>query len=286
MPIDRWAFYSSLWSHFLEEELMKTKEFGILPPPKVDVVSYNKKRRELYLEGIDYLWGKNGKEENKEKAYELIKQSAEMNYSYAINAIGSFHYKGLVVEQDYQKAFSLYKSMYERLNPNAAFNLSKMYARGEFVNQNGVISRFYFYRAISFSCREILKGETIARQALQEELKLQYNQVDNVIRTYLKKPICEFCQSDIPAKNFSDLINNLDQYAHLEKKLENCIITDRYYISAPLVENGYCCCACHDTYVEPIKKALADGIIAQEEVEALGKRDDMLEALHAFLLLD
>ena len=41
---------------------METKKYGKLPPPKNDVIAYNKKRRELYLEGIDYLFGKNGQE--------------------------------------------------------------------------------------------------------------------------------------------------------------------------------------------------------------------------------
>ena len=59
----------------------------------------------------------------------MIKQSADMNFSYALNAIGSFYNKGLIVPQDYQKALTIYQEMYERLNPNAAYNLGSAYKK-------------------------------------------------------------------------------------------------------------------------------------------------------------
>jgi len=265
---------------------MKTKQFGALTPPKVDITTFNQKRRNLYLEGLDYAKGKNGKEENKEKAFELFSQSASMDYPYAINAIGSFYYKGWVVEQDYEKAFNIYLSAFKKLNPNAAFNLSKMYRHGNFVDQNTTLSKYYFYRALSFSSRELLQGKNIILEGLKEELKCQDNLIEMVIKSYLKKPICEFCHQEIPAKNYLDLIEKRNLYPHLEKKLDHSIVTNEFDKSSPIIENGFCCCACHNAYVAPVKEALTKGLITKEEIEILGKRDDMIEALNTFLRFD
>ena len=265
---------------------MKIKEFGVLPPPKVDVVSYNKQRRDLYLLGLDYLNGENGREKNVEEAYKTIKQSADMNYSFAICALGSFYYKGMVVEQNYEEALRYYIKSYKNLNSKAAFNLSTTYRQGNGVPQNLDSARIAFNRGISFATREAYQGEEMGRKVLEEYLLLSFREIDNLISQYPREAICEFCKINVKSKNVVDLVHNTDLSEVFMKRLSARFSSYAADSAYPIFENGFCCSVCHSKYVEPIKEALANGKITKEEIEILGKRDDMIEALHAFLLLD
>lgn len=200
--------------------MFKTK-YARLPPPKVDVVAYNAKRRELYLQGIDYLYGKNGKDKNVETAYQLITQSADMNYPYAISAIGSFYAHGLIVDKDYGKALKIYTEMFNRLNPNAAYNIGILYQKGWGVDIDLDKAAWYFSASAAFAARELCQGEELGMRILKESFS-EIN-VNEAVRKYQDSPICEFCHGLVPYENEKDYFRNRILSFSLREKLFHAI---------------------------------------------------------------
>jgi hypothetical protein len=262
---------------------MHFQKFEKLPPAQEDLPAYNKKRRQLYLDGHDYFFGRNGKEKNAEKSYQLIKQSADMNFSYALNAIGSFYNKGLIVPQDYQKALTIYQEMYERLNPIATYNLGLAYKKGYGVPVDVEMAKKYFVKSIVFAIREILRGEELGRRLFEEVFSVLEQKLDEYIAIYLKAPLCEFCHGIVPQENKRELFKDPHILREVEGGLLEAIENNQFGRCEPVLKNGYCCYNCEQHYVEPIRKALANGSISQEEVDLLEHRDDLIAALEKIL---
>lgn len=262
---------------------MEQKKYGKLPPPKDDVVAWNAKRRELYIEGIKYLYGQGGKDENVETAYQLIKQSADMNYSYAISAIGSFYLTGQVVAQDYDKAQKIFLEMYARLNPNAAYNLGVIYVKGLGVKVDLEKAEKYYYTARAFAAREVCRGEELlGLRVLIDALGLPNNIIFHAIKTYSDNPICEFCHGVVSYENDKAYFRNDAISFELRSKLFNAIDNRKYSRGEPVLKNGYCCCVCEHLFVDPIREALEAQAISKEEVDLLHMRDDMINAIKIF----
>lgn len=260
---------------------METKKYGKLPPPKNDVIAYNKKRRELYLEGIDYLFGKNGQDKNVKKAYHLIKQSADMNYAYAKNAIGSFYLTGQIVDRDFAKAFRIYIKMANRLNPKAAYNLGKIYKDGLHVPQDLEKAKYYYNKSVAYAVREYLQGEELGLRFLKEAFRFSEEKINEVFEIYHNNPICEFCHGLVPVENdFAYFRLNI---RWIRKTLFNTDDSINFSRGEPVLKNGYCWALCEHLYVDPIRQALKDNIISQAEVALLHERDDMMAAIKIFI---
>ncbi|MDY0345952.1 MAG: tetratricopeptide repeat protein [Bacilli bacterium] len=263
---------------------MEQNKYGKLPSSKNNpTVQFHKKREELYLEGLDYLNGKNGKDKNPEIAYKLIKQSADMDYAYAINAIGSFYYKGLVVKQSYDKARELYLAMRERLNPKAAYNLMVIYRRGMGVEANKETAQEYFQDAVRFACREIFQGRIEGMNILKNDLKMSDGQIRLQMYVYKINPICEFCHGPVQRINLWSSIDDDTLSSELSDRLLESARLYEFDTCDPLMEDGFCCGLCNEKYMVPIKKAYFEGVLSTKEMAVLRNRDDMVNAIQIFL---
>lgn len=78
------------------------------------------------------------------KAFELYKQAAELGNSTAEFCIGVMYMEGQGVSQDYVQAFQWFKKSAEHGNLNAKFNLGGMYLEGKGVTQNNKLAVNYF----------------------------------------------------------------------------------------------------------------------------------------------
>ncbi len=73
----------------------------------------------------------NADTEQAQKALALYMKAAKLGHPDALNYVGGFYDKGIVVKRDLAKAFSSYMQAASAGNPLAQFNVASMYLNGE-----------------------------------------------------------------------------------------------------------------------------------------------------------
>jgi len=265
---------------------MDIKKYGKLPSAQYDVLAYNKKRRALYLKGIDYFYGRNGRAANDETAYQLIKRSADMNDPYAIASTGSFYLSGKIVAQDYSAALKIYEEMYERLNPNAAYNVGIMHKKGLGTEIDFEMAKKCFADSLAFAAREACRNDELGFRFFREAFNLSPQLIAGIIALYLEKPICELCHGVVPNENVAALSEKDEPLVFLKKELLQVIDKKDYKRGKPVINIGFCCFRCEQLYVKPIREAIENGSVSKEEVALLEHRDDLIDALNTFFQMD
>jgi len=81
--------------------------------------------------GEDYYHGRNGKEQNYEKAVEWLTKASDLGNASAQSTLGNCYHTGRGVERDYSRAFGLYLAAAEQNNPKGMYNLAYCFFSGE-----------------------------------------------------------------------------------------------------------------------------------------------------------
>jgi hypothetical protein len=260
---------------------MHFQKFGKLPPAPYDVPAHSRRRRKLYYEGLEYLESKNPDEETLAKAYQLIKESADMNFSYALSKIGEFYRFGQFVDKDSKKAKEIFLDLVERLNPTAALNLGQMYHDGDGVEKDSKKAGEYFEKAFLYASREAYKGDWLGHDVLDNKFLLVDHEINNAIKKYRLDPICDICHENV----FEQRSFTQSPFREI-RKVPSRIEYPEYDDGKPVIRRGFCCVNCMDEYIYPLMEAVKKGLVSEKEITYLDGRDDMMNALKIFLKAD
>lgn len=261
---------------------MKKEVIAKLIAPDYDIDKIKQERKELYLQGMSHLQQQNEQENDCEKAYGLLKQSAEMNDPYAIAEIGWFYLNGYFLKKDIRKAKEFFEHALERGNPKGAFYLGTIYQLGLGRRINFTKAMECFNTSVSFALREIKLGEERGRDFLLDNIRLEEKDINKLSYAYKENPVCNICLS-----NIWDTIMNYDMLVpRLLRKpaSKHAPYPDLFFgpeeKSSPL-QHGYFCSFCTNNYLEKLEEAYKRNLITKNDLSVLAKRDDMFEVLQS-----
>jgi len=91
--------------------------------------------KEQFNRGVDYYKGR-GVDQDYEKAFKLFRKAADQNNADAQLNVGVMYFKGQGVGQDYQKTLEWYEKAADQNCAKAQFYLGGMYFKGQGVDQD------------------------------------------------------------------------------------------------------------------------------------------------------
>jgi TPR repeat protein len=113
------------------------------PTPPLNTVS---DASALYARAIQYAKG-DGVDQDRQKAAECMRKSAELGYAVAQNDLGVYYAKGLGVPQDYIEAAKWYRKAAENGDPLGQYSMGRCCLEGRGVSSNVVESLKWFKMA-------------------------------------------------------------------------------------------------------------------------------------------
>lgn len=107
---------------------------------------------------LQYLLGIMHNEDGEyEEALKWIKLSAQQDYHYALQALGTIYIEGIGVEKNYELAFKYYTKAVEQGNIGSLYYLGLMYENGMYVQQNKEKALEYYQKAFDEGMEEAQK---------------------------------------------------------------------------------------------------------------------------------
>lgn len=137
---------------------------------------------ELYELGNRYYFGE-GVEPNEQKAFELIKESANKGSLRGQSGLGMIYYLGLCsVKQDYNEAFKWFEKAALKGDPNGQYGLGECYEHGAGVTANQMLAKAWKNRAAAQGHEQAV--QELRNQAAQEiEIQARTNEKrDKILR--------------------------------------------------------------------------------------------------------
>ena len=115
----------------------------------VIVINDDDDSRELLNTGLAYYIGQNGYKQDYTKAYEYLKQAADLNNADAQAVIGIMLENGYGVTRDYSKAVEWYKKAAAQDQSNAQNSLGLLYLNGKGVEKDKEEALYWFRKAFA-----------------------------------------------------------------------------------------------------------------------------------------
>ena len=109
----------------------------------------NNDKKALYLLSVNHFYGNMGFEIDHSKAFEYAKKAAELNYIPAYEVLGSMHYRGAYVKQDFKESLKWYKKAADNQYAPSCGHIAFMYRIGLGTRRNLELAVKYFNEAIS-----------------------------------------------------------------------------------------------------------------------------------------
>ena len=143
------------------------------------------KAAELYQLGMKYTGSDGITQPDLEKAFEYIRQAAEMGYAESQYTMGACYENGKMVEKDIKKAVEWYKKAAEQGNGHAQLHLAVCYKNGEGVEQSDQKAEEWLNASIEQE--KIIEQEMYGKQS-----DLNVMDYHAIIRSYDEFEIKEF----------------------------------------------------------------------------------------------
>lgn len=125
-----------------------------VPFDEVRVLAKKGNERAIHALCYRYSYGKGGAPKHSEKAYLWCNKSAQNDNNSGITLLAELYYLGRYVDQDYQKAFSLYEVAALADHFHAQKMLYHMYTEGEGVEKNPELAKYWIKKSASNGSRQ------------------------------------------------------------------------------------------------------------------------------------